>query len=152
MTSILLALLFIQLTLAIGPAAGQVAIIVNKQVTVRDITKDELKSVYFGELQQWKDGGKIVLTERKDNDAIAMKFYDDFLGRNQRKVRKLWLRKVLRGEITPPESFNTDGGIIKFVAENKRAIGFVSAASVKNSVRVLSVNGKNPRNRAYELK
>ncbi|MCH7676285.1 MAG: hypothetical protein E2O79_05730 [Caldithrix sp.] len=152
MTSILLALLFIQLTLAIGPAAGQVAIIVNKEAAVRDITKDELKSVYFGELQQWKDGDEIVLTDRKDNDVIAMKFYDDFLGRNQRKVRKLWLRKVLRGEIRPPESFNTDGGIIKFVAENKEAIGFVSAASVKNSVRVLSVNGKNPGNRAYELK
>ena len=152
MTSILLALLFIQLTLAIGPAAGQVAIIVNKEAAVRDITKDELKSVYFGELQQWKDGDEIVLTDRKDNDVIAMKFYDDFLGRNQRKVRKLWLRKVLRGEIRRPESFNTDGGIIKFVAENKEAIGFVSAASVKNSVRVLSVNGKNPGNRAYELK
>ena len=93
-----------------------------------------------------------MLTERKDNDAIAMKFYDDFLGRNQRKIRKLWLRKVLRGEITPPESFNTDEKIIEFVAENKGAIGFVSAASVTNSVKVLSVNGKNPGNRAYELR
>lgn len=149
---LIIATIFLALFAMGNVVNAQVVVIVNKDNETTNLSKDELKSIYLGEQQQWQDGSRIVLTDRKDNDEAAIKFYEDFLGRSQRKLRKLWLRKVITGEISPPESYETDEGIIKFVSKNTGAIGFIKLESLNDSVRTISIEGREPKHKDYELK
>ena len=110
-----------------------IAIIVHPDNPVSDLSIDQIAKLYTGEITNWKDvGGKdaeVVLIGREAASGTR----DGFESITGTKDKCQY-----RQELT------STGDVITAVSQNPDAIGYASLASVKDSVKALSVGGVTP--------
>lgn len=110
-----------------------IAIIVNPENTIDDLTIEEIAKIYTGEIKNWKElGGKdaeIVLIGREAGSGTRDGFESITDTKDQCHLKQ---------ELT------STGDVIATVAGNPAAIGYASLASVKDNVKVLKVGGVAP--------
>ena len=114
-------------------ALDGIAIIVNPENKVSDLTLEQIAKIYTGEITNWKDVGgddaEIVLIGREAGSGTRDGFESITGTKDSCKYRQ---------ELT------STGDIITTVAGNPNAIGYASLASIKDTVKALSVNGVAP--------
>ena len=110
-----------------------IAVIVNPENPVEDLDMETIAKLYTGEITNWKDvGGKdaqVVLIGREAGSGTRDGF-ESITGTAE--------NCQYRQELT------STGDVITAVAQNPDAIGYASLASVKDSVRAVTVNGVAP--------
>lgn len=111
-------------------ALDGIAVIVNPENPVNDLDLETLGRIYMGEITNWKDIGgndqEIVLIGREAGSGTRDGF--ESITGTEDACR-------YRQELT------STGDVITTVAGNPAAIGYASLASVKETVKVLSVDG-----------
>ena len=114
-------------------ALDGIAVIVNPANPVEDLDKDTIAKIYTGEITNWKDVGgddaEIVLIGREAGSGTRDGFESITDTKDACKYRQ---------ELT------STGDVITTVAGNPNAIGYASLASVKDTVKALSVGGVAP--------
>ena len=110
-----------------------IAIIVNPENPVADLDIDTIARIYKGEIKNWSEVGgndaEIVLIGREAGSGTRDGF-ESITGTED--------ACAYRQELT------STGDVITTVAQNPDAIGYASLASVKDSVKALSVDGVVP--------
>ena len=114
-------------------ALDGIAIIVNPENKVSDLSIEQIAKIYTGEITNWKDVGgddaEIVLIGREAGSGTRDGFESITDTKDACKYRQ---------ELT------STGDVITTVAGNPNAIGYASLASVKDTVKALSVGGVVP--------
>lgn len=107
-----------------------IAIIVNPENPVNDLDIETIAKIYTGEIKNWKEVGgndaEIVLIGREAGSGTR----DGF-----ESITDTEGKCAYRQELTPT------GDVITTVASNPGAIGYASLASVKDTVKALTVGG-----------
>ena len=107
-----------------------IAIIVNPQNPVSDLNLETIAKIYTGEITNWKEVGgddvEIVLIGREAGSGTRDGFESITDTEDKCKYRQ---------ELT------STGDVITTVASNPGAIGYASLASVKDTVKALTVGG-----------
>ena len=110
-----------------------IAIIVHPDNNVADLSIETIAKIYTGEITNWKDvGGKdgeIVLIGREANSGTRDGFESITDTEDKCKYR---------------QECTSTGDVITAVSSNPNAIGYASLASVKDSVKAVSVDGVKP--------
>lgn len=110
-----------------------IAIIVNPQNPVSDLNLETIAKIYTGEITNWKEVGgddaEIVLIGREAGSGTRDGF--ESITDTEDKCQ-------YRQELT------STGDVITTVASNPAAIGYASLASVKDTVKALTVDGVTP--------
>ncbi len=114
-------------------ALDGIAIIVNPQNPVKDLSLEQIAKIYTSEITNWKDVGgedaEIVRIGREAGSGTR----DGFESITETKDACQY-----RQELT------STGDVITTVSQNPNAIGYASLASIKDSVKALTVNGVAP--------
>ena len=112
-----------------------IAVIVNPENTVEDLTVEQIAAIYTGEITNWSEVGgldaEIVLVGREAGSGTRSGF-EEIVG-----VEDLC---QYRQELT------STGDVITAVSQNPGAIGYASLASVKDTVKAIKVGGAAPSN------
>ena len=110
-----------------------IAVIVSPENPVSDLSVEQIAKIYTGEITNWKDVGgadsEIVVIGREAGSGTRDGFESVTGTKDACKYRQ---------ELT------STGDVITSVAQNPNAIGYASLASVKDSVKALSVGGVVP--------
>ena len=110
-----------------------IAVIVNPENTVEDLTVEQIAAIYKGEITNWSEVGgmdaEIVLVGREAGSGTRSGF-EEIVG-----VEDLC---QYRQELT------STGDVITAVSQNPGAIGYASLASVKDTVKAITVGGVAP--------
>lgn len=110
-----------------------IAMIVHPENPVSDLTLEQIAAIYTGEITNWNEvggnDGEIVLIGREAGSGTRDGFESITGTEDACKYRQ---------ELT------STGDVITTVAGNPNAIGYASLASVKNSVKAISVGGVQP--------
>lgn len=110
-----------------------IAVIVNPENPVSDLTLENIADIYTGKITDWKDvggsEGEIVLIGREAGSGTR----DGF-----ESITKTEDSCQYRQELT------STGDVITTVSSNPNAIGYASLASVKDTVKAVSVDGIAP--------
>ena len=131
-------LLIASLLLA-GPVAGEsIAVIVNPQSPMQNLTADELKAAYEGYGLPGADSEDTALVYLRGETEDA--FNLAVLGISSKKVKVYWLRRVFEGESDLRKIFKTAAEVKSFVSENEDCIGFIPAADLDDSVRAITID------------
>lgn len=111
-------------------AIDGIAMITNKSNKVTDITTDQLKKIYTGEITNWKDLGG-------DDQAIVV------IGRESGSGTRSAFEELLEVEdqCKYAQELNETGAVLAKVAETKGAIGYVSLDVIDDSVTTMKLNG-----------
>lgn len=110
-----------------------IAIIVNPENPVSDLTLENIAKIYTGEITNWKDVG--------GNDAEIV-----LIGREAGSGTRDGFESITKtaGKCKYRQEPTSTGDVITTVAGNPAAIGYASLASVKDSVKALKVDGVAP--------
>jgi phosphate transport system substrate-binding protein len=105
--------------------------VVHPSNTVEDLTTDQLKGIYKGEIRNWKEVGgpdrKIVVVSRDTSSGTY----------------EVWQNKIMRKERVFPGALlqASNGAVAQAVAKNKHAIGYIGLGYINDAVKALHVNG-----------
>ncbi|WP_243438652.1 phosphate ABC transporter substrate-binding protein [Fundidesulfovibrio soli] len=105
--------------------------VVNPQNPVSALTMDQLKKIYSGKITNWKDVGG-------DNAPIVVTTHDGVSG-----TYELWKDKVLGTDaaITPQAKTLEMQPMLRAVAADRNAIGYVAWSLLNDNVKALTVDG-----------
>ena len=110
-----------------------IAVIINVDNPITNLDVETIAKIYTGEITNWSEvggnGGEIVLIGREANSGTR----DGF-----ESVTGTEYNCKYRQELT------STGDVITTVANNSNAIGYASIASVKDNVKIISVDGVIP--------
>ena len=110
-----------------------IAIIVNPENPVNDLTLDQIAKLYTGEITNWKDVG--------GNDAEVV-----LIGREAASGTRDGFETITgtKDKCQYRQELTSTGDVITAVSQNPDAIGYASLASIKDSVKALNVDGVTP--------
>ena len=110
-----------------------IAVIVNTENSVEDLTIEQIAAVFTGEITNWSELGgidaEIVLVGREAGSGTRSGFEE---------IVDVEDACVYRQELT------STGDVITAVSQNPGAIGYASLASVKDTVKAVKVGGVAP--------
>lgn len=123
-----------------------IAVIVNDENPVEDLTKDQIKAIYTGKITNWKEVGG-------EDHPIAVVSREDGAGTRTAVEELLDFTEQLKPSATVKEG---NGNVQSTVSANPNAIGYVSITFVDRSVKPLRVDGveatmENVLNESYGL-
>ena len=110
-----------------------IAIIVNPDNPIADLSLEQIASIYKGEITNWKDVG--------GNDAEIV-----LIGREAGSGTRDGFESITgtEGACMYRQELTSTGDVITTVAPNPNAIGYASLAAVKDTVKAVSVDGVSP--------
>lgn len=119
----------------IAVGADMIVPMVNPDNPVDNLTTEQLKKIYTGEISNWKEVGgedsRIVVISRESNSGTF----------------EVWNEKILEGKHKIRQDIDyrkTNAGVAQTVAGNKQAIGDIGLGFINPQVKALSVNGIDP--------
>ena len=110
-----------------------IAVIVNPENAISDLSVDDIAKIYTGEITNWKELGgadaEIVVIGREAGSGTRDGF-ESITGTSE--------KCVYRQELT------STGDVITTVSQNPDTIGYASLSAVKDTVKALTVGGVAP--------
>ena len=105
--------------------------VVHPSNPAKDLTMDQLKGIYTGQIKNWKElggpDGQIVIISRDTSSGT----YEIWEERVMKKER------VFAGALLQA----SNGAIVQAISKNKNAIGYIGIGYVDKSVKATTVNG-----------
>jgi ABC-type phosphate transport system substrate-binding protein len=132
--------------------AEPLAIVVNRNNPLDEISLADLRRVFRGQRSRWANGRRVTLVMRDagapERDAIIQSLY----GLDEEQYRRTFLQAVFSGETgDAPKTLASTNGVLRFVYNVPGAIGYVRARDVNGNVKTLRVDGRLPGEPGYRL-
>ncbi len=138
---------------ACAASSVQVAIIVNLNNDTTDLSLNELEKILRLARQRWNNGHKVYLLMQEEGTPEKEVILERVYRMTSDELKRFWLTKIYRGELTAfPKTLRSNESVLRFVSRVPNAIGFVDAARVDESVKVLKIDGKLPGTENYPLR
>ncbi len=104
--------------------------VVHPSNGIKNLTSDQLKAIYQGQISNWKEVGgrdaKIVVISRDTSSGTY----------------EVWHKKVMKKKDVRKDALlqASNGSVITSIAGNPKAIGYIGFGYMNNSVKALNVN------------
>ena len=126
--------------LLVTPVAGsaapdRLAVIVHADREVH-LDLEAIAQIYLKRRRFWSGGDPIVPVNREAGSRAREAFTLRVLRTAASRLTVYWNREYFRG-VLPPATLASDEAVRRFVARDRRAIGYVDARTVDSSVRVV---------------
>ncbi len=109
--------------------AADVVVIVSSKSTASTMTADDIANIYLG---------KSTAMKPVDNATpVRAQFYTAVAGKDEAQVKAIWSKLVFTGKATPPKELPSSAEVVKAVAADPNAIGYVEKSAVDGSVKVV---------------
>jgi phosphate transport system substrate-binding protein len=112
--------------------ADGIAIVVHPQNEIANLTKEQVRKIYTGEITNWKDVGgsdaAIAVITREEGSGTRGAFEKIVMGKDA---------EILKGAIVQPKT----GAVRAAVAGNPDGIGYVSMGALDDTVKALDIDG-----------
>ena len=133
-------------------AGTDVAIVVNPDVPIDNMTLAELRRIMLGDRQFWTGSLRVTLLVRapvsRERDIVLKTIYQ----MTEAQFRQYWIGKVFRAETASgPRIVYSNEMATEMVATTPGAITFADASQIPKNVKVVSCNGLMPGEKGYPL-
>ncbi len=128
----------------IAIALDGIAVIVNTSNTVENLTNEQIRGIFSGEITNWKEVGgedkEIIIVSREPGSGTKGAFEE--LIKLEKEVTKADGTKGKESILSPNAlTENSTGGVKSNIAGSKYAIGYISLGTLDETVKGVSVNG-----------
>src|SRR5579859_2309065 len=132
---------------------ADIAVVVNPDTPVSDLSLADVRKVLLGERQYWYSKRPVVLLIRapvaRERDVVLRVIYQ----MSEEQFKQFWVAKIFRAEAaTPPKIVYSNDMQYELVSAIPGAIAFVDARNVRPGLKVLRVDGRLPGDPNYPLR
>src|ERR1700742_803693 len=111
-------------------AYADVVVVVSAKSTTTAMTADEISQIYLGK-------SKAMKPMEASGAPIRTQFYTKVAGKDEAQVKAIWSKLVFTGKATAPKELPSSADVVKAVAADPNAIGYVDKSAVDSSVKVV---------------
>lgn len=136
--------LFLVLGQTTAAFAEAVAVIVNISNPNKSLSVEDIRKLYTNASLAWPDGAPVTLYDLAITDPARAVFSESVLKKDPVDVAEDWAHlKITNQAKNPPVAIKSEALIVRRVAREKGAIGYVtlSAARQKEGVRIVNILG-----------
>jgi len=135
MRALVLALVCVVALAPVRAAAMTLAIIVHPSRTDR-LDRRDVERIYLKMRRFWRDGAPILPLNLEADSPLRAAFVGRVLSMDSTRLAAYWNERYFDG-VFPPTVVSSPAGVKRYVANDARAIGYVDARDVDESVRVV---------------
>ena len=151
--ALLLLLTLRNLLLAQTPRGGDLAVVVNPDAPVTDLSLAEVRRVFLGQRQYWSSKLPVVLLirapEARERDVVLRVIYQ----MSEAQFKQYWVAKIFRAEaVSPPRIVYSNDMQYELLTALPGSIAFVDSRNIRAGVKVLRVDGHLPGDKDYPLR
>jgi ABC-type phosphate transport system substrate-binding protein len=133
----LLSTLILSCTLIAATANAEVAVIVHKD-NVNTVSKSDIKRMFLGKMKKYSDGSSVTPVYLSEGNATRAAFEKMALKKSNSQIKAYWSKHLFSGKGNPPKQLTSDTDVLSLVGTNANVIGYIDAASVNDSVKVIA--------------
>jgi ABC-type phosphate transport system substrate-binding protein len=133
-------------------AAAPVAVVVNSEVKVEELSFAELRRIMLGDRKYWSTGKPIKLVVRTAVSDERSLLLEQIYKMTEAQYRRHWIAKVFRAEAaSEPMEAKSNDEAVELAGVLEGCITLVNAADVPEGVHVLKIDGLLPSDDGYRL-
>lgn len=121
-------------------AAPAFRVVVHPDQPASRLEADFVAAAFLRKTTRWPNGQPIRPVDQDASSAVRRKFSSDVLHRSVAAVRNYWQQLIFTGRGLPPPELNNDQEVLKYVARNAGAIGYVSGNCEASGVKVVTLD------------
>lgn len=115
---------------------AEIAVIVHPS-NANAVDEATISKIYLGREKSFADGSSVIPMSLTESAAASATFNEKVLKKSSSQLKAYWSKLVFTGKGTPPKEVASDDEMVKLVAGNPSLMGYVDAAKVDASVKVV---------------
>jgi ABC-type phosphate transport system substrate-binding protein len=135
--SITRALLLAALSTASLAANADVVVVVSAKSGVASLSKAQAEQIFLAKSTSLPGGGSAVPIDQDEGAAVRDEFYAKVAGKDASQIKAYWSQLLFTGKAQRPKKVSGDAAVKAAVAANPNAVGYIGAAAVDGSVKVV---------------
>jgi ABC-type phosphate transport system substrate-binding protein len=116
----------------------RVTLIVNL-ARAAEVTPADVRAIYLKQKRFWRDGRSIIPINREAGSASRELFSERLFGQSSRRLASYWNQRYFEAGEFPPATLASEAAVVRFVSENRDAIGYVAGDTADESVAAVLV-------------
>lgn len=150
---LLLAITLAGTALAQTKVGTDIAVVVNPQTPVTEMSLAEVRKVFLGDRQYWSSNLPVVLLVRapvaREREVVLRTIYQ--MGESQ--FKQYWVAKIFRSEVvSAPKIVYSEDMSKELLSAIPGSIAFMQVKDVGPGLRILKVDGHLPGEPGYPLR
>ena len=115
-----------------------IAVVVSSQQNAEQLklSSKNLNLIYWRKQLFWPEGLRVKPVNLRSQDPLRMQFSQTVLGSIPNAQIDYWNGQYFNG-ILPPHAVDSEEAVLRYVAQTKGAVGYVSACAVDDRVQAL---------------
>jgi ABC-type phosphate transport system substrate-binding protein len=122
--------------LVAAPAGGDDLVVIVHPTQAASLDAGAIAQIYLKQRRRWPGGETILPVNREPGSTERDQFANAVLGRTPQQLALYWNRQYFHG-VQPPATLASNEAVRRFVAREPRAIGYLRASALDDSVRVV---------------
>jgi ABC-type phosphate transport system substrate-binding protein len=114
-------------------------VIVHANNPINSIDRRVLANIFLKKTTRWTNNEPIRPVDLPIDSQPRVNFSKDILLRSVTAVASYWQQAIFSGRDVPPPEFKNDTDILKYVAEHRGSIGYVSRVGNNTDIKVITV-------------
>ena len=125
------------LGLASAFVQAEIAVVVHPS-NASAIDSSAISRIFLGKMKSFDGGGQAVPITQEGSNAATDEFNSKVLNKSGSQLKSYWSKLVFTGKGTPPKVVANDAEVINLISTNPNLIGYIDAAAVTGSVKVIA--------------
>jgi ABC-type phosphate transport system substrate-binding protein len=132
--------------------AADIAVVVNQEVPIDNLSFADLRKIVLGDRQFWSSNLRVTLLIRAPGARERDVMLKNVVQMSEAQFRQYWIGKVFRAEsANAPKAVMSNEILLSLVSNIPGSVGFVDAAQVPKDWKVVRVGGLLPGEKGYPL-
>ncbi|NYZ61829.1 phosphate ABC transporter substrate-binding protein [Luteimonas deserti] len=129
--------LLVALSCSALAAHADVVVVMSARSDVAALTPAQVSQIFLAKSSALPGGGRAVAIDQAEGAAVRDAFYTKVTSRDAAQLRSYWSQLMFTGKAQRPKQVAGDAAVKREVAATAGAIGYIDAASVDASVKVV---------------
>jgi ABC-type phosphate transport system substrate-binding protein len=125
------------LAFAVAGLGAQTVVIVSSKNPISKLTKEQTAQIFLGQSHTFITGGTAEPLDMAEGSELRKDFYQKALNKPPAQMKAYWSKLEFSGTGRAPKALASSEEMVKLVGENPKYVGYVDAASVNPSVKIV---------------
>ena len=117
-------------------AYAEVAVIVHPS-NAATLDENSIERIFLAKSKSFSDGSSAIPINQAEASSVRAEFDQGVLGKSAAQLKSYWSKLVFTGKGTQPQDVSNDAEVKKLISANPNMIGYIDAAAVDGSVKVV---------------
>jgi hypothetical protein len=122
--------------------SAELVVVVSAASGIEKMSRDEVVDLFMGRTRKLPNGTLAIPVDLSNANPEKALFYQQLIGRELAEVNSYWARLRFSGQGMPPLQAENSDELIRLIADNKSAIGYIDRKKLDRRLKPVYIPGQ----------